>query len=225
MNSYLRRYLFLIFVVAIGGLAVMTLAGNHRATGGTGGGCGGGCPSGAALAPAGDPVVPVIDPLKIEAPVVLDAAEAADPKAEMPKCKACKAAGGMCGHCKDGTMQKCGAKIDELKTGVDAAKAALEAGDSKAALAELTKVQALIASMQEMRKTMMAKPAAAAAVEGQVINAKCPIMGTKLDQAKVPAELRREFNGQTVGFCCGGCPAAWDKLSPEEKQTKLDAAK
>jgi len=67
-------------------------------------------------------------------------------------------------------------------------------------------------------------PTTAPADDGKVVNARCPIMGGKLDQDKVPATLTRTFNGQKVGFCCGGCPAKWDKLSDEEKAAKLKAA-
>lgn len=56
-------------------------------------------------------------------------------------------------------------------------------------------------------------------------NVKCPMMGGAIDPAKVTPELTREFKGQKVAFCCGGCPAAWDKLSDKEKQEKLDAVK
>jgi hypothetical protein len=38
----------------------------------------------------------------------------------------------------------------------------------------------------------------------------------------VPATLTREFKGQKVAFCCGGCPAAWDKLTDEQRRAKLD---
>lgn len=65
---------------------------------------------------------------------------------------------------------------------------------------------------------------AAGSEKGAVVNDHCPIMGTKLDKDKVPEKLTRTFKGKTVGFCCGGCPAKWDKLSDEEKQKKLDAA-
>lgn len=58
----------------------------------------------------------------------------------------------------------------------------------------------------------------------KIVNARCPIMGSKIDPAKVPASLIRTFNGQKVGFCCGGCPAKWDKLSDDEKTAKLKAA-
>jgi len=55
-----------------------------------------------------------------------------------------------------------------------------------------------------------------------VVNEKCPITGNKLDREKVPADLRREFKGKPVGFCCKNCPPAWDKLTDEQKQAKLD---
>jgi len=56
------------------------------------------------------------------------------------------------------------------------------------------------------------------------VNAKCPIMGEKFNQAKVSTDLVREFAGQKVGFCCAGCPEKWDKLSDIEKTAKLAAA-
>jgi hypothetical protein len=63
-----------------------------------------------------------------------------------------------------------------------------------------------------------------APADGKIVNARCPIMGGKLDRENVPASLTRTFAGQKVGFCCGGCPAKWDKLSDEEKTAKLKAA-
>ena len=56
-------------------------------------------------------------------------------------------------------------------------------------------------------------------------NDRCPMMGSKIDPASVPASLTREHRGQKVAFCCGGCPVAWDKLSETGKQAKLDAAR
>ena len=55
------------------------------------------------------------------------------------------------------------------------------------------------------------------------VNGTCPIMGTKIDPAKVPVSLTRDFNGQKVGFCCGGCPPAWDKLTDDQKAAKFAA--
>ena len=55
------------------------------------------------------------------------------------------------------------------------------------------------------------------------VNTHCPIMGGKIDPDNIKPELTRQFKGQTIGFCCGMCPAKWDKLSDEQKQAKLDA--
>jgi len=55
----------------------------------------------------------------------------------------------------------------------------------------------------------------------KVVNDRCPMMGTKIDPEKVPANLTRTYKGQKVGFCCGGCPTAWDMLSDAEKDAKL----
>jgi hypothetical protein len=55
------------------------------------------------------------------------------------------------------------------------------------------------------------------------VNGTCPIMGNAIDPAKVPVSLTRDFNGQKVGFCCGGCPPAWDKLTDDQKAAKFAA--
>ena len=65
---------------------------------------------------------------------------------------------------------------------------------------------------------------ATATVEVAFANVKCPMMGTKIDPTNVPASLIREFKGKKVAFCCAGCPGAWDKLSDEEKESKLKSA-
>jgi len=59
------------------------------------------------------------------------------------------------------------------------------------------------------------------AAEGGFLNTTCPIMGTPLDLANVPAELTRSFQGGKVAFCCAGCPQAWDELSHAEKRAKV----
>ena len=55
-------------------------------------------------------------------------------------------------------------------------------------------------------------------------NAVCPMMGSPIDLKKVTPELVRVFEGKKVAFCCGGCPAAWDKLSEAQKRAKLRQA-
>lgn len=66
------------------------------------------------------------------------------------------------------------------------------------------------------------EPASKPAV-GAAVNTRCPIMGGKVDPKTVPASLTRQYKGKTIGFCCGGCPPQWDKLSDEEKDKKLEA--
>ncbi len=130
------------------------------------------------------------------------------------------------------SRQKCMAEVKTALEQVDIAKKAVEAGDKTAALASLAKIEANLKSMQAMadkkkcRKCPFGKnaPASQPALRPAVVNATCPIMGSKIDQAKVPDNLYREFKGKGVGFCCGACPGAWDKLSDDEKQAKLDKA-
>ena len=78
--------------------------------------------------------------------------------------------------------------------------------------------------MAEEMKCPMCGKMMAQADEDKVVNARCPIMGNKLDRDNVPENLTREWNGKKVGFCCAACPPKWDKLSDEEKQKKLDSA-
>ena len=53
-----------------------------------------------------------------------------------------------------------------------------------------------------------------------IVNSICPILGGKVDP-NAPAELTRMYKGHKVGFCCGGCPAEWDKLTDAQKDAKL----
>jgi len=98
-------------------------------------------------------------------------------------------------------------QLAELKKLLGEAKAAADAGDAK-------KASRIIAQAQDVVEKMSG---------GAVVNTKCPIMGGKVDPATVPANLTRTFQGKKVGFCCGGCPSQWDKLSDEEKAKKLAA--
>lgn len=53
-----------------------------------------------------------------------------------------------------------------------------------------------------------------------VCNGKCPMSGKPVSKAAT----MRAFDGKVVGFCCGGCPAKWDKMTDDQKKAKLDAA-
>ena len=57
-----------------------------------------------------------------------------------------------------------------------------------------------------------------------VVNVRCPIMNNPVDPKKVPDTLYRKYKGQGIGFCCPGCPAAWDALTDSQKAEKLAKA-
>ncbi|GJM21393.1 MAG: hypothetical protein DHS20C15_13080 [Planctomycetota bacterium] len=56
---------------------------------------------------------------------------------------------------------------------------------------------------------------AQAAVE--TVNENCPEMGKPV----VASEGTLEWQGHTVGFCCGGCKEEFEARSPEEQAAKL----
>jgi hypothetical protein len=89
---------------------------------------------------------------------------------------------------------------------------------------ELTHKGAL-AFISTFRNPTILSPAGVTGPEGKVVpvvNEKCPMTGNKLDREKAPADLRRDFKGKPVGFCGKECLPAWDKLTDEQKQAKLD---
>lgn len=108
------------------------------------------------------------------------------------------------------------AQADKMKGALDAIDAAIEAvqADNKHhALASLKKAKQLLSES----RTAMLKA-------GKAVNFLCPMMGSKIKRGKVPAKLARLYKDKKIGFCCGGCPVAWDKLSDEDKAKKLQAA-
>jgi len=93
---------------------------------------------------------------------------------------------------------------------------AAESGDKKTELAELNKaVNTLFTIHAALGKH----------VKPQFVNSRCPIMGSPIDRDKVDASLTRDYNGQKIAFCCGGCPSVWDKLTDAQKQAKLSGVK
>jgi len=60
---------------------------------------------------------------------------------------------------------------------------------------------------------------------GVYANTVCPIMGSKINAKRVTPALVRTYKGHKVAFCCGGCPAAWDRLSDDQKAAKLANAR
>jgi len=121
---------------------------------------------------------------------------------------------------------------------------AVESGDRQTELAELSKAVNTLAAIREAlgkhvlseaseSKDLSPSTPSAAGVGAQaarpqardLANGRCPIMGSPIKADAVTANLTRDYKGQKIGFCCGGCPAAWDKLTDAEKQAKLNAVK
>jgi hypothetical protein len=173
-------------------------------------------------------------------------AKAHEAKADHAKaCTNCHAAG----ECKSKSTcaKSAHGKLSAVMTKLDEAEKAVKAGDKDAALAALAEVRS---GLEPMHKRMAAHAADAgeakakghhamkhqatdhaakadkpAEAQSAYANSKCPIMGSPIKADAVPASLVREFDGQKVAFCCGGCPRAWDKLTAEEKKAKLAASK
>jgi len=88
----------------------------------------------------------------------------------------------------------------------------LEAGHQQEALAELRQIKV---SLETLRQALGKQ------VGPLFLNDRCPIMGTKINADRVPAELTRVYGQSKVAFCCGGCPAQWDRLTEPQKAAKL----
>ncbi len=99
---------------------------------------------------------------------------------------------------------------------IDKALMAIKLDDKKTALAELNKVKKMLAIIKEGIGKL---------VKPKFANVRCPIMGSPINPEKVANDLIREYKGQKVAFCCGGCPAAWEKLTYAEKNAKLSKVK
>ena len=95
---------------------------------------------------------------------------------------------------------------------IEKAIKAIEAGDSKTALAELREANNILININD---------AIAAHTKPVFANVRCPIMGSTIAADKVTKELIREYKGRKIAFCCRGCPAVWDKLADAEKSDKL----
>jgi len=120
-----------------------------------------------------------------------------------------KAAGGRKG-CQKHAQQK---DLAGALKALDAAATAVEKGEKHKALTQLKAARKLIASAQHRL-----------AGKADIVNALCPIMGSKIKLDKLKPSLIREWQDQQVGFCCPGCLAPWDKLSDAEKSKKLHAS-
>ncbi|MBE3063757.1 MAG: hypothetical protein IMZ69_01910 [Spirochaetes bacterium] len=108
----------------------------------------------------------------------------------------------------------CAASVTAAIASIDAATKALESGDHAAAARELANAKKLLEAVQKQAASASAAPAG-------FVNTKCPIMGSPINPSNVTAGLTRVHKGKKVAFCCGGCPAKWDRLTDAEKNAKL----
>ncbi len=109
-----------------------------------------------------------------------------------------------------GGRKMCANRLQDAIKAMDAAIEAINKDDKDAALANIKKARKLVAASREAMLQM-----------GRPVNARCPIMGSKPVPDNVPENLTRTYMGKKIGFCCAGCPTAWDKLSKEEQADKL----
>jgi len=108
--------------------------------------------------------------------------------------------------------RECLSHLSAALKAIDAASQAVETGDKKTTLAKLVEARKFVVASREAIEKRLTPT---------FINVKCPMMGTPIDPAKVPAKLTRLYKGKSVAFCCPGCPQAWDKLPDGEKPAKL----
>lgn len=107
-------------------------------------------------------------------------------------------------------------QLPMVSQSLDKAIKAVKAGNKETALAELLKAQKMLATI---------KDGIGKHIKPKFANARCPIMNSPINSDKVTKNLIRDYKGQKVAFCCAGCPAAWDKFTDAQKQTKLAKVK
>ncbi len=59
------------------------------------------------------------------------------------------------------------------------------------------------------------------AVSMGIVNSNCPMTNEKID----PNGPTATWKGATIGFCCGGCVANWNKKSDAEKSAFVAQAR
>jgi len=121
--------------------------------------------------------------------------------------------------CTKTCIKNCQTNMEDISAATAAIKAATEAidkGDTQAAKSELEKADKLLATVHKSMEENIEKM--------PCVNARCPISGKPVDTMDRPKDCTRMYKGMKVGFCCPNCPPAWDKLTDEEKDTKLKGA-
>lgn len=122
---------------------------------------------------------------------------------------------------------ECADKMSAVSQHLEQAVKALEAGEKASALAHLKAAQGTVRDMHHTCSACMDRgkhAAAATSAAKEYANTHCPIMGGKIDPAKVTPKLTREWQGKKVAFCCSPCIDKWEKMSDEEKKAALEKA-
>ena len=57
--------------------------------------------------------------------------------------------------------------------------------------------------------------------QGEFANVSCPIMSSPINPDKVAKNLIRDYKGQKVAFCCGGCPGSGISSQMQRKTQSL----
>ena len=106
--------------------------------------------------------------------------------------------------------------LEMVSQSIDKAIKAIETGNKATALAQLHKAQKMLVAINA---------GIAKHVKPKFANVSCPIVDSPINPDKVAKNLIRNYKDQKIAFCCGGCPATWDKLTNAEKDTKLAKVK
>lgn len=107
-------------------------------------------------------------------------------------------------------------RIPVISQSIDEAIKAIEADNKETALTELHKAHEMLA---------LVKDGIGKYVKPRFANIRCPIMGSPVNPDKVDGNLIRDYKGEKLAFCCGGCPGQWDKLTDAEKDARLAKVK
>ncbi len=122
---------------------------------------------------------------------------------------------------------ECTDKLAAVNQHLDAAVKAIEAGEKEAALTHLRAARTTFANMSKTCPACSAHTGGGeklTSAGSDPVNTHCPIMGGKIDPAKVTPSVTREWRGKKVAFCCPPCTGKWEKLTEEQKQAALAKA-
>ena len=122
---------------------------------------------------------------------------------------------------------ECMDKMAAVNQHLDAAVKALEAGEKESALTHLKAARSAVKSMHQTCTACMGRDKRGekeTSAGAEFANAHCPVMGGKIDPAKVTPKQTREWQGKKIAFCCPSCTGKWEQMSEEQKKAALEKA-